>query len=391
MCAPLVLLEGFLVPEGFLARNTTVRFRCTGLDVYLLVSSWRAPVNRHLRRDGAAEVVDDRIRVHLLVKHEVAALGKGPLADIAAVEVRDALPLFVRLPVGDQVCPVGEAPVTHVALEGFLLLVEFRVGDQVVLAREAPLTDGALKGLLVHVTPYVGFKVALATKGPLADVADKQPLASVASPVHVALRLASESLRAELAGVDGRPGVEFLVGDSVLLGGKALAAESAGEGTLVGGLHRVDQRAAILQATPLSGAAEDKRLFRVGPLVMLGVLPCIAGERTVGAEVGLLQPLGRLDGVLDSPVPVGAVFCEEKLAARLARGTGLGKVDVDFLNNGFCLAPHARSGEHKTLPNSPFVGTIKLALFAFLGGTDGNTCRHGPGTNCNLPMGSIGA
>lgn len=95
--------------------------------------------------------------------------------------------------------------------------------------------------------------------------------------------------------------------------------------------------------------------------------------------------------MLHFPVPVSAVFCEEELAARLARGTILGKVDVHLLNNGFCLAPHARREGHKTLPDSPFVGTIKLALCSFLGGTDGNTRRHGPGTNCNPPMGLIGS
>lgn len=64
---PLVLFEGFLAPEGLLARNTAVRLRCTGL-----LGVWLPR-----RGNGAAEVVHDGIHVHPLVKHQVAALGKG--------------------------------------------------------------------------------------------------------------------------------------------------------------------------------------------------------------------------------------------------------------------------------------------------------------------------
>lgn len=236
----------------------------------------------------------------------------------------------MRLLVREQVARVREAPVTDVALERLLLLVNLRVGQQVALAGEALLTDGALDGLLARLTPFVAAQVLFAREGSLADLAGVQKRTRVALPVQVELGFVGEALWAEVARVGDPPGVASLVGVALLLGGEVLPAESAEVGDLVGGLHCVEDEAAVLGAASGRGQSQGECLLHVDPLVILGILPAVGRESTVGAAVELLGPSRWLHGVLNPPVSVGALFFEEELAAHLTRGTHFGKVDLDL-------------------------------------------------------------
>lgn len=358
---PLVLLQHFPAREGLPT--------CT------------AAVRLHARPEGGrgrdAAELHDRIRVRPLVGRQVAGLGKRALADVAAVQLRNAL-LLVRLPVSAQVGWVGEAPVADVALKGLLPLVDLRMGEQVVLAGEALLAHRALDGPPAHLTLGVPRQVLFAREAALADAAGVRKLARVALPVQVQLPLAREALLAEVARVGAPLGVAPLVGVSLLLRAKVLPAEAAEVGALVGRLHCAEDEAGVLG--PASGSAESQGegLFHVDPLVILGVLPAVGRESAVGAAVQLLGPFRQLHGVLDLPVPVGAVSLEEELAAHLARGTHGSKVDLDLWNRSVCLAAH-------TLPSDI------LALYILVGSTDGHPCSYSSRADCSPQTGVTGS
>lgn len=223
-----------------------------------------------------------------------------------------------------------EAPVTDVTLERLLPLVKLRVGQQIALAGEALLTDCALDGLLACLTLFVATQVLFAREGSLADFAGVHKWTRVAFPVQVELRFAGEALWAEVARVGDPPGVPSLVGVPLLFGGEVLPAEAAEVGYLVGGLHCVEDEAGVLRAAFSRGQSEGECFFHVDPLMILGILPAVGRESTVGAAVKLLVPSRWLHGVLNPPVSVGALFFEEELAARLTRGTHFSKVDLDL-------------------------------------------------------------